>query len=189
MPTNSSRHLLAARAQARVAAARAWASRHEFEIKKFAGPDKNKEFIARSAWRGALPPSHLPRELGAAARAAGRAIQSAQAAAQGAALSFFFGRAGARVTQKSVERAQAKDEKDDLLGDILIASARRIDPETSIEIEIIDGALEEKAHQPPLPPPPSTPGGRSLPSQCLTPRLLAQRPQAARHARAGIIVN
>lgn len=88
------------------------------------------------------------------------------------------------MTQKSVERAQAKDEKDDLLGDILIASARRI------EIEIIDGAFEEKAHQPPpLPPPPSTPGGRSLPSQCLTPRLLAQRPQAARHARAGIIVN
>lgn len=38
------------------------------------------------------------------------------------------------------------------------------------------------------PPPPPTPGGRPLPTHCLTPRLLAQRPQAARHARAGIIV-
>ncbi|MDE2252737.1 MAG: hypothetical protein KGL42_00460 [Betaproteobacteria bacterium] len=30
---------------------------------------------------------------------------------------------------------------------------------------------------------------RPLPTYCLTPKLLAQRPQAARHARAGIIVN
>lgn len=34
-------------------------------------------------------------------------------------------------------------------------------------------------------PPASTPGGRSLPSVCLTPRLLAQRPQAVRAHRAG----
>ncbi len=36
--------------------------------------------------------------------------------------------------------------------------------------------------------PPAAPSGRSLPTHCLTPRLVAQRPQAARHARAGIIV-
>jgi hypothetical protein len=38
--------------------------------------------------------------------------------------------------------------------------------------------------QAPPQPPTSTHGGRSLPTLCLTPRLLAQRPQAAR-ARAG----
>lgn len=41
-----------------------------------------------------------------------------------------------------------------------------------------------KAGHPSPQPPTSTHGGRSLPTLCLTPRLLAQRPQAAR-ARAG----
>lgn len=36
-----------------------------------------------------------------------------------------------------------------------------------------------------LAPPPASPGGRSLPSVCLTPRLLAQRPQPACAHRAG----
>ena len=39
--------------------------------------------------------------------------------------------------------------------------------------------------QPAPPPPPAWAGGRSLPSHCLTPRLLAQRPQRARATRAG----
>lgn len=45
-------------------------------------------------------------------------------------------------------------------------------------------ALGPPCHAAP-PPPPPTCGGRSLPSTCLTPRLLAQRPQATRALRAG----
>lgn len=49
---------------------------------------------------------------------------------------------------------------------------------------VSSGSPRAAAHL--VPPPASpTPGGRSLPSVCLAPRLLAQRPQAVRAHRAG----
>lgn len=191
MLANSSRRLLAARTQARVAAARVAAWRREVEIRKFAGVSQKKEFLARTAWRGSPPPSHLPRRLGLTNQIAGRAIQSAQAAAHGAHLDFFFGRAGARATRRSIDRSREKGEKDDFLGEILIAAARSTPPAREKEIDAREAALSAPPHGPApfqnAPPPPAAPGGRSLPTHCLTPRLLSQRPQLARQARAGII--
>jgi hypothetical protein len=52
-----------------------------------------------------------------------------------------------------------------------------------------DGASQIIRHQPgrkESPPPPASPGGRSLPTYCLAPRLLGQRPQATRATRVAL---
>jgi len=53
------------------------------------------------------------------------------------------------------------------------------------DAQAITQSTDRRPGAPPPPPPPAAPGGRALPSPCLTARLLAQRPQPASARRAG----